>query len=258
MTKDTLFPAGGTLTMDSKSVLIIIPAYNEEHNISRVLTELLALSIDADILVVNDGSSDRTKAVASAFPVLIISHPCNLGYGASLQTGFQFAERRGYDYCLQFDADGQHNADELPGMIAAVRQDDADIVIGSRFLEGKENMKMGVMKTAAISIFRSLIYRTTKAQISDPTSGFKGMNRAVFTHYAKQNEFPADFPDADILIRMLLRRFRIKEIQATMRPRDQGVSMHSGLKPIMYMMKIMLSVFLILINDRLTRRGQTP
>jgi len=240
--------------LKTNSILIIIPAYNEERNIARVLSDLLARALDADILVVNDGSSDRTREAASAFPVTVISHPVNLGYGAALQTGFHYAKNKGYGYCVQFDADGQHDASDLPRMIDAVRQGDADIVIGSRFLDRTGNMRLGPMKTAAIALFRSLIYRTTGVSVTDPTSGFKGVAREVFTHYADQRDFPSDFPDADILIRMLLRRFRIKEIPVTMRERETGVSMHSGLKPVMYMLKMLLSVLIVLLNDRLARR----
>ncbi|WP_309120789.1 glycosyltransferase family 2 protein [Paenibacillus sp.] len=239
--------------MNPKSILILIPAYNEELNIAGVLQELLAMRLDADILVVNDGSTDRTKEVASAFPVTVLSHPCNLGYGAALQTGFRYAQRRGYAYCLQFDADGQHDALDVPGMIEAVRRDDADIVIGSRFLDRESGMKMGAMKTIAIAFFRGLIYRTTGKKISDPTSGFKGISHALFSQYAKQQEFPSDFPDADILIRTLLQQFQIKEIPVRMRPRELGVSMHSGLKPVMYMLKVLLSVLIVLLNDKLSR-----
>jgi glycosyltransferase involved in cell wall biosynthesis len=248
---------GGGDPLSPKSILIIIPAFNEEPNLPGVLSAMLELSLETDILVVNDGSSDRTKEIAASYPVTVISHPCNLGYGAALQTGFQFACKRDYRYCLQFDADGQHDSSDLPGMIAALREDDADIIIGSRFLDRGGAMKMGPLKTFAISFFRSLIFRTTGATITDPTSGFKGISRAAFTHYAQQNEFPTDFPDADIVIRMLLQRYRFKEIPVKMRPRETGVSMHSGLKPIMYMMKIMLSVFLVLLNDWLTRRRRS-
>ena len=140
-------------------------------------------------------------------------------------------------------------------MMDALRGGDADMIIGSRFLDHRSSsFRLGPMKTAAIAFFRGLIYRTTGARLTDPTSGFKGVSFPVFSHYAKQNEFPADFPDADILIRTLLQQYRIKEIPVHMRPREQGVSMHSGLKPVMYMMKILLSVFIVVLNDRLARR----
>lgn len=239
-----------------KRLLIILPAYNEALNISKVLDELLSIPIQADILVVNDGSMDGTEEIASTFPVKVITHPCNLGYGAALQTGYRYASLMGYEYCLQFDADGQHNPSDLFRMIDAFNQQTADIIIGSRFLEESKSPHLVWKKKIAISFFRTIIYRLTGAKITDPTSGFKGFSRKVFSHYSLDEQFPADFPDADILIHMLLNNYQMREIPVTMREREFGESMHSGLKPIIYMMKIMLSIMIVLLRHRLTKKGR--
>ena len=240
-----------------KQFLIILPAYNEVNNISNVLEELLSIPFKADILVVNDGSIDGTEDIASTYPVKVISHPCNLGYGAALQTGYRYAFLKGYEYCLQFDADGQHNPTDLNRMADAFNQQTADIIIGSRFLNKSKSSPIPWKKKIAISFFRTIIFRLTGMKITDPTSGFKGFSRKVFTFYSQQGQYPADFPDADILIHMLLNNFRIKEIPVTMREREFGESMHSGWKPFYYMTKIMLSILLVLLRHRLTKKGRS-
>ncbi|TVY07711.1 glycosyltransferase family 2 protein [Paenibacillus cremeus] len=232
-----------------KRFLVVIPSYNEELNLPGVLRELLGLRLETDVLVVNDGSKDRTAAVASEFPVHVVSHPCNLGYGAALQTGFKYAVKQGYDYVLTLDADGQHNALDLIMIIKEIERGEADIVIGSRYIEAL-GYTSGPVKRLAVVFFRGLIRLFTKAKISDPTSGQRGFKRHVFQYYAGSGRFPQDFPDVDVLIHMLLRKYRIKEISATMRERKQGVSMHSGLKPIFYMIKMMLCIVLVLIRSK--------
>lgn len=241
--------------MVTRDYLIIIPAYNEQENIGRVLEGLLVAGIPADILVINDGSQDNTGKVACQYPVHVISHPCNLGYGAALQTGFKYADEHGYSFIIQFDSDGQHDPADVSSIIAELQRGDTDIVMGSRFLDDGRQFETGLLKGAGIRFFRLLIRRLTGTAISDPTSGLRGVSRRVFAYYAVRDRFPADFPDADILIQMLLMKFRIKEVPATMRQREAGVSMHAGWKPIVYMMQIMLSIFIVMLRHKLAKKA---
>ncbi|EXX85366.1 glycosyl transferase family 2 [Paenibacillus darwinianus] len=236
--------------------LVVIPAYNEEASIAETLEELLKHNVGADILVVNDGSGDRTGEAAAGFPVHLVQHPVNLGYGAALQTGYKFALQNGFRYVVQFDADGQHSPDDLRSLIAEMRMDDADIVIGSRFL-GNRAFNPGKRKRLAIRVFRTLIYMFTRVTVTDPTSGLRGMNARLFGLYSERGRFPSDFPDADIIIHMLLHRFRLREFPIGSKERAAGTSMHSGLKPIIYMFKVILSIVAVLVNYGLDARRKT-
>jgi glycosyltransferase involved in cell wall biosynthesis len=234
--------------------LIIIPAYNEQENIGKVLQGILALNLEADVLVVDDGSLDQTAMIADSYGVRVVSHPYNLGYGAALQTGYKYALGKGYPYVLQFDGDGQHDPVNLPMLMQELNKGDSDIVIGSRYMEGGTSFKSGVAKKVGVQFFRSLIHTLTGMRISDPTSGLRGVSHNVFGYYAIRDRFPADFPDADILIQQILRKYRIREIPAHMRIREAGVSMHGGIKPLFYMIKISLSIVIVLLQYKLAKR----
>ena len=235
--------------------LIIIPAYNEGTNIGRVLDELASLNLGIDIVIVNDGSKDQTASIATSKGVKVISHPFNLGYGGALQTGFKYAVKMGYDHIIQFDGDGQHNAANLKSMINSLETADSDIVIGSRFIAGG-SFKAGFFKMLVIRMMSSLIKLTTNTVITDPTSGFKGYQKDVFTYNSKFNNFPDDYPDADILIKMLKLGYKAKEIPIHVRQRESGVSMHSGLKPIIYLVQILVSILIITLrNEKIVPKG---
>jgi glycosyltransferase involved in cell wall biosynthesis len=233
--------------------LIVIPAFNEEANIGKVLQGISAVRLPVDVLVIDDGSSDRTAEIANAHATVVVSHPCNLGYGAALQTGYQYAYAKGYRYLIQFDADDQHDPASLPAMMAELEKGETDIVIGSRYLTGA-GFAAGWMKKTATAFFRWLIARLTGVTISDPTSGLRGIARKVFAYYSVRGRFPADFPDADMLIQMILRGYRIKEIPVRMRQRRAGISMHAGWKPLFYMLKMLLSIGIVLLRHQLSKK----
>ncbi len=226
--------------------LVVIPAYNEERNIGKVLADIRNTIEDIDILVVNDGSSDETEKIVRAQGIGIISLPYNMGYGGALQTGFKYAVQNNYKYVIQFDADGQHDPEDIANIRTELRKGIADIIIGSRFLGGS-SLKTGFLKRAAISLFRFLIKHYTKQKITDPTSGLK---RRTFSHYAAMGNYPDDFPDADILIQMIRSKYRVYEVPADMHIRDSGKSMHSGLKPIYYLVKILLCIVIVLLREK--------
>ncbi len=236
------------------SFLLIIPAYNEAENIGKVIEELLAFDLPIDILIVNDGSVDRTAEICAQYPVTVVSHPYNLGYGAALQSGYMYAYEKQYRFVLQFDADGQHHPGDLFRIIDELQTGEADIVIGSRYLAGGSSFHMGPVKRLGVQLFRWLIYSLTDTKISDPTSGLRGITEKVFRYYMKRDRFPADYPDADILIQMILRKYRIREIPANMRSREAGESMHAGLKPLLYLIKISLCILVVLLRHKLSKR----
>lgn len=234
--------------------LVIIPAFNEERNIEKVIAGIKTHYPEMDVLVVNDGSTDKTAFLAKKSGAGVISLPNNLGYGGALQTGFKYAVLKEYDYVIQFDGDDQHDPADLERLHRHLIDEHADIVIGSRFL-GKSSFKTGLMKKFAISFFRMLIRRLTGMVITDPTSGFQGLSRKVFGYYSIKGNFPGDYPDADILIHMLKCDCRICEIPVHIRRRAAGKSMHSGLKPIYYFIKVLLSILIIQLRNKYYSRS---
>ena len=232
-----------------KDTLIIIPAYNEEKGILSVLDSLLDFDSRTDVLVVNDGSQDSTRdIVQQQHQVFLVSHPINLGYGAALQTAYQFALSKKYDYIVQFDADGQHHCDDLRRIIEEMRKNNDDVVIGSRVL-GDPKFTLGVRKRIAFFWFTTMIRILTGKKVTDPTSGLRGLSRRAFSYYATSTSFPNDFPDADTLIHMIYQGLVIREVPIRSQARQVGVSMHSGiLKHAVYMLKVTLSIVAVLVN----------
>ena len=235
--------------------LLIIPALNEEKSIEQVIVELKKFNYPIDIILVSDGSTDRTVKKAKEAGLEVIALPYNLGYGAALQTGFKYACARGYERVIQFDADGQHDPSDISKLLDIMDGENVDIVVGSRFL-GKGDFRTGFMKRTAIILFRWIIFMATKVRITDPSSGLQGLRREVFKYYAMMGNFPYDYPDADILIGMILRGFKVKEFPANIRVRSQGVSMHSGLRPAYYIFKMLISILVIIIRSKSTMEAK--
>lgn len=241
-----------------KDVLIIIPAYNEGKNIADFLDKLEAPEISriADILVMNDASKDNTADIVRERKHTVVTHVFNLGYGSGLQVGYKYAKRHDYKYVIQMDADGQHDACNVLSIYEALVKTDEngkhpDIVLGSRFLEGSQTFPISSVKKLAISLFRFLIKLGTGEKILDPTTGLQGLSRRAVSYYAGYGHFDDMYPDANMIMQMLLLGFRVKEVPAVMHARTEGVSMHSGLKPIKYMFRMMFSIIAVWVRIRL-------
>lgn len=234
--------------------LIIIPAYNEEKNIGGVLNEIRKFNYDLDIIVINDASKDNTEQVVVEKGEKIINHFFNLGYGGALQTGFKYAVDKGYQYVIQFDGDGQHDPADLQRIINELKTGCYDIVIGSRFLD-KSSFQISLTKKLAIALFRLIIGISTGVKITDPTSGLQGLTLKAYMYYSAMGNFPDDFPDADTLIHMLKRNYRVKEIPAHMKNRLHGQSMHSGLKSIFYTFKMLISISVVLLRAKMKNQS---
>jgi glycosyltransferase involved in cell wall biosynthesis len=232
--------------------LAIIPAFNEEERIGRVVRELQALALGADVLVVNDGSGDRTAAEARRAGATVVSHPFNLGYGATLQTAYKYALRGGYRFALQLDADGQHPPGESPKVLEPVRRGEADVVIGSRFMAGSAGYRVPLARRIGIRLFGRLAGRLAGERMTDVTSGFIAVNRPVIALFAGEI-FPADFPDADV--RMILHKagFRVRETPVTMQAGPPHKSMHGGLQTMWYIAKMLISMLIVAISRRPAR-----
>lgn len=245
-----------------KELLIIIPAYNEEKNIGGTLDSLEAAGIPewADILIMNDASKDRTEEIVRKRNYQVVTHVYNLGYGSGLQIGYKYAVRMGYEYVIQMDADGQHAVSNIKKIYDRLLSEDAegnrpDIVLGSRFVEGSETYPISFVKKIAYSFFRLLIRMGTGRKIKDPTTGLQGLSKRAFSYYAKYQNFDDQYPDANMIMQMLLLGFRIAEIPAVMHDRTEGVSMHSGIKPVVYMFRMFFSILAVLYRIKVLKIG---
>ncbi len=235
--------------MGKKDLLIIMPAYNEEQSIGKVLEQLEQPEIAsiADVLVMNDHSSDRTNMLVKERKHALVTHVFNLGYGGGLRLGYKYAIRRKYQYIIQMDADGQHDVCNIPVLYQALTTADKDgnkpdIVLGSRFVEGSTPFPVSGAKKIAFFLFRNMIKIGTGKKIMDPTTGLQGLSRRAALFYSQYNHFDDRYPDANMIMQMLLLGFRVEEVPAVMHVRTTGTSMHSGLKPIVYMVRMFFSI----------------
>lgn len=250
--------------MAKKEVIIIMPAYNEGKNIYPVLQSLKSRKITdfADVLVINDASTDNTARIVEGFEdYIMVNHIYNLGYGSALQVGYKYAVRHGYKYLIQMDSDGQHDICNIEKILERLKTPDADgrcpdIVLGSRYMPGSGEFKVSAVKKIAYALFRGMIKMFTGRRIADPTTGLQGLDKKAFTFYSKFNQFDFKYPDANMILQMILLGYKVDEIPAVMHQRSSGVSMHSGLKPVVYMFRMTFSIFAIYYRIKVLEKGK--
>ena len=219
--------------------LVIIPALNEEATLREVILGIRSFLPQADILVVSDGSTDSTVTIAREQRAFVLEHPYNMGIGATMQTGFLYALRNGYDIAIQVDGDGQHNPESLPFLIEPLLTGQADMVIGSRYLSDG-GFKSTLPRKIGIKFFSLVTWVFTQKRVTDPTSGFRAINRRGLELFV--NEYPPDYPEVEALISASKRGFRFVEIPTRMRDRQGGSSSIGLLSALYYMVKVTLSI----------------
>lgn len=203
-------------------ICIIIPAYNEAATLPRVIRNIQQQRISkADIVVVNDASSDTTSAVAQQNHALVLDLPINLGIGGAMQAGLKYAHRHNYDIAMQVDGDGQHDPKYIARVLAPILEGTADVVIGSRFLK-KIGYTSSLVRLFGIRFFAWLIGMMTNQRIYDATSGYRAYNKRALGFAAKH--YPSDFPEPESIVQFLRNGFRIKEVSVVMHSRQGGVS----------------------------------
>ncbi len=230
---------------DMPKVLIIVPAYNEADNLTHVIQEIYAVCRESDkaaysILVINDGSTDNSKEVLSSVGVAYISMPFNVGIGAAMQTGYQYALENKYDIAIQIDGDGQHDPNMIDSMTDTIKEG-YDAVIGSRFID-KQGYQSTKLRRGGIAILSSLISFLYGIKILDVTSGLRAVNSRLIYIYA--NDYSDDYAEPEAIAQALDAGAKVKEIPVVMRDRQSGESSINSLRSFYYMVKVSLAVIM--------------
>lgn len=229
------------------AILVIIPAFNEERAIAQVVRSIHDQRADVDVVVVNDGSSDGTAKAAGGAGAVVLTHPFNMGYGVSLQTGYKYAVRNGYRFVVQMDGDGQHDVGSMDDLLRIVTGGQADVALGSRFL-GKGDYRPSSLRMMGIRLFRTLLRILSGKRIKDVTTGFQAMNGDVLRLFVT-DVFPCDYPDADVILLLGMLGFALREVPVVMHPSVSGKSMHrSPFRVLYYIFKMFLSMLLTRIR----------
>lgn len=230
--------------MGIKSI-VIIPAYNEEKSIVKTVQDICEHAPEFDYVIINDCSTDQTLSVCRKHHLHVLNLPVNLGIGGAVQTGFLYAYKNGYDYAVQFDGDGQHDAQYLQKMRDYMIEQNADMLIGSRFLE-KEGFQSTGMRRFGIRYFSALIKLLTGQKITDPTSGMRMINRDILAMYSES--YPKDYPEPESVVTIINSGKKVMEYPVIMRKRMEGTSSISPLKSVYYMIKVSLAIFLEMLR----------
>jgi hypothetical protein len=238
-------PSAGSAPLATVKRIAIVPAFNEERNVGRVLDELRAIDPRLDVVVVSDGSTDRTAEVASARGAYVIRLPFNLGIGGAVQTGFKYAWEEGYELAVRLDGDGQHDPGELRLLVAPVVAGEADLAVGSRFVEGR-GYRSSPARRVGIRILARVVSLIARQRLTDTTSGFQACNRRAISVYAA--DLPLDYPEVEGMVMAIKHRIRLVEVPVTMREREHGRSSIGTLASIYYMIKILLALFVDLFR----------
>ena len=229
-------------------VLVIIPAYNESVNISNVIEKLendcCGLEYKVDYLVVNDCSTDNTLSVLKREKSSYVSLPINLGIGGGVQCGYIYALEREYDIAIQLDGDGQHDSAYLDAIVLPILEGEADVVIGSRFIE-KEGFQSSALRRTGINFLSNVIKLVSGVRVKDVTSGFRAANRKAIELFAK--DYAQDYPEPEAIVKCVKNKLRIKEVPVVMKERQGGESSISPLKSIYYMIKVTIAIIFAII-----------
>ncbi|MEJ2472070.1 MAG: glycosyltransferase family 2 protein [Desulfuromonadales bacterium] len=215
----------------TKQTMILVPAFNEGDRIAEVILSARQSYPDYDVIVVNDGSQDDTAQKAGEAGATVINHLDNMGYGVAIQTGYKYAQRKGYDFLVQIDGDGQHDPAGIADLLRPVIAGETDFALGSRFLS-RQSYEPSLARKSGMKLFRHIV--------------------SFFTTSA----FPCDYPDADMLLALHRAGYSIQEVPVRMFASSSGKSMHGGWKPLYYLFKMLLSVFVTLLRKRESGREE--
>jgi glycosyltransferase involved in cell wall biosynthesis len=218
----------------------IVPAYNEEGSVARVIAEIRSFDPGFEVVVVDDGSGDRTSETASKHGARVLRLPFNLGIGGSVQTAFVYAHENGFELAIRLDGDGQHDASQLSALLAPVLAGEADIAVGSRFL-GDGGYRQSAGRQIGNRILAGAASLVTRQRVTDPSSGFQALNQRAIELFA--SDYPHEFPEVEATVLVAKHRLRRVEVPAVMRERLAGESSHGVLKSTYFLLKVLLALF---------------
>jgi len=229
-------------------ILMIIPAYNEQDNIKETVKKIQEHSTKLDYVVINDGSTDNTQKILEENNIKHIKLINNLGIGGAVQTGYKYAYRNNYDIAIQFDGDGQHDANYIKNIVEPIVKGDANMVIGSRYVEELSEFKSTKLRQLGITILSFILKLTTGKKIYDMTSGFRAVDKDIIEIFAK--DYPNDYPEPETNVEVVQKGFKVKEIPVKMHERLHGKSSITPLKSIYYMIKVSYAMIVRSIIER--------
>ena len=228
--------------------LAIVPAYNEEGSVGRVVADIRQRAPGFDVLVVDDGSTDATAREAEAAGATLLQHPFNLGIGGAVQSGFKYAARHGYDIAVQVDGDGQHDPGYLTKLLDALcNTPGTDMVCGTRFRE-RTGYRAPLARRVGMIVFSIVLSAITRQRITDPTSGFRMANRRGIELFAR--DYPHDYPEVEAILMIHAHRLRLLEVPVEMSQRDSGRSSIGKGHSVYYMIKVLLAILVGLFRGR--------
>jgi hypothetical protein len=229
--------------------LAIVPAFNEAGSIAQTVGEIREHAPGFDVLVVDDGSSDETAALARGAGARVVSLPFNIGIGGAVQCGYIFARENGYEVAVQVDGDGQHDPRDIPRLLAALHeQPPVEMITGSRFLAAGDGYRSSRSRRAGIRVFQAVISLITRQRVTDATSGFRMSGRRGIELFAR--DYPPDYPEVEAIVQAHANRLRMREIPVSMRPRTSGHSTITGRVGAYYMAKVLLAVLIGILRAR--------
>ncbi len=221
-------------------ILALIPAYNEEKTILDVIEETHTHLPEADILVINDGSTDNTKAILTKHTgIIVLNHPFNMGIGGAIWTGFNFFAKNNYEYLVRIDGDGQHPCSQAKQLLEPLLRKEADLVIGSRFIK-RDGYLSSLSRRGGIKLLNILTSLLLKEKITDNTSGFRAYSRKAVCLLVE--DYPFDYPEPIEVYLLRKKGHKIKEVSAKMRPREGGITSISLLHSYYYLIKVLLTI----------------
>jgi len=230
--------------------IVIIPARNEENSVGGVIREIQAADPDFVVVVVDDGSTDRTAQVAEATGAIVLKLPYNLGIGGAVQTGYQYARENDFDIAVQVDGDGQHDPSEIARLLEPILDGRADMVVGTRFAEGG-GYRGTRMRRVGIHLFAAIVSLIVRQRVTDTTSGFRAVNRRAIRLFALY--YPHDYPEVEATVVLSRHGLKMVEVPVQMRIRETGNSSITAVRSVYYMVKVLLALFIGLF-----RRYSTP
>lgn len=230
--------------------LIVIPALNEAQTLGAVIARVREFCPGFDCLVVNDGSTDRTAAIAREQGARVITMPFNSGIGCATKAGLLYAERNGYNFAVILDADGQHDPASVRDLVCPIVAGEADVVLGSRYGQSDGQLHVPWLRRIGHAYLMAIVALLTGRRLRDPMSGFRAVSRRAMWFYTSDH-FPDDFPDANVILMQHRAGIRLIEVPAIFHERTAGVSQHRGvLRPFLYLIRATLAVLMVLLRPK--------